>query len=143
MEVGNHTIQLVDAILIQLSADSCKPSFHTFLFQFKSSLLSSNVWAHDFSPYFDRRIDLYSVEISTRELSLHLITKMQTFLSSIPPITNEDVSSLELKDNLSITAPDTHSSCLIRKLNPLSHFTDFYPMIFKYSNSSFTLKNKK
>ena len=74
----------------------------------------------------------------------HYILSPNYKLSFLPSLllTNEDVSSLELKDNLSRSAPDTHLSCLLRKLNPLSHFNDFYSLTLKYTDHSFTLKTK-
>ena len=74
----------------------------------------------------------------------HYILSPNCKLSFLPSLllTNEDVSSLELKDNLSRSAPDTHLSCLLRKLNPFSHFTDFCSLTFKYTDHSFTLKTK-
>lgn len=94
--------RLIGAILIKLSPDSSRPSFHILFLRLKSSPFSLSISALDLAPYFDRWINFNSMEITIRELSLHLIAKLQILLSSLPPITNENVCPLELKYNLSL-----------------------------------------
>lgn len=140
----NHTIKLIGIILIKLPPDSRRTSFYIFLLQlsyFFSTLLKYlGPWSCSLFWQMNR---FFSIEISTRELCLHIIAKLQTFFSSFPSITNKGMSSLELKNNLSISASNIHPSGLLRKLNPFTHSTNFYTLAFKYTEDSLVLNTQK